>query len=254
MSTALSPNGMTAMDIAFWGIAGKARNAPVRIPGGGVTDMECFASLVRYADPSLGRAGVRRAIEARFRTLKLHEMKPSAMRAAREEACPDIEPTVDVNCPWTLTGARARGEELNAAALTRLDEPLWPALWPPLWPPGNFDVLAELSGTTAIPDVVQPSPARTGVHNIPVMPHDFYDGPGLLAAIHATAALAATDLIEWRRFELEAPIHDGALTSERAGLGCLKDRILELTPIQMSAGFTKGNEPWPNPMPPLQFR
>ena len=27
------------------------------------------------------------------------------------------------------------------------------------------------------------------VQNIPVMPHSFYDGPGLLAAIHATAAL-----------------------------------------------------------------
>jgi len=94
----------------------------------------------------------------------------------------------------------------------------------PLWPPENFDGLAELRRMSGIPiaagenvytlmdfermlaakavDFVQPSPAKMGgvtelikvfplasVHNIPVMPHSFYDGPGLLAAIHATAAL-----------------------------------------------------------------
>ena len=74
-------------------------------------------------------------------------------------------------------------------------------------------------------DFVQPSPAKMGgvseltkiftlaaVHNIPVMPHSFYDGPGLLAAIHATAALGATDsMIEWRLFDLEASTYGGAL-------------------------------------------
>jgi hypothetical protein len=56
----------------------------------------------------------------------------------------------------------------------------------------------------------------------------FYDGPGLLAAIHATAALGTADsMIEWRRFDLEAQIYDGALTPkggqisvpQRPGLG-----------------------------------
>jgi L-alanine-DL-glutamate epimerase-like enolase superfamily enzyme len=41
----------------------------------------------------------------------------------------------------------------------------------------------------------------------------FYDGPGLLAAIHATAALGTVDsMIEWRRFDLEAQIYGNALT------------------------------------------
>jgi L-alanine-DL-glutamate epimerase-like enolase superfamily enzyme len=36
------------------------------------------------------------------------------------------------------------------------------------------------------------------------MPHTFYDGPGLLAAIHVTAALGGPDaMIEWRMFDLE---------------------------------------------------
>ena len=51
------------------------------------------------------------------------------------------------------------------------------------------------------------------VRNITVMPHCFYDGPGLLAAIHVTSALGTADsMIEWRRFDLEAQIHDGALS------------------------------------------
>jgi L-alanine-DL-glutamate epimerase-like enolase superfamily enzyme len=63
----------------------------------------------------------------------------------------------------------------------------------------NIDTLMDferLLATKAV-DFVQPSPAKMGgiselrkifpiaaVHNIPVMPHSFYDGPGLLAAIH----------------------------------------------------------------------
>ena len=51
------------------------------------------------------------------------------------------------------------------------------------------------------------------VHNIPVMPHSFYDGPGLLAAIHAIAALGTVDsMIEWRWFDLEATIYGDALS------------------------------------------
>lgn len=74
-------------------------------------------------------------------------------------------------------------------------------------------------------DFVQPSPAKMGgiselrkvfplasVHNTPVMTHSFYDGPGLLAALHATAALGGADaMIEWRWFELEAFIYGDAL-------------------------------------------
>jgi len=200
--------------------------------------------MVRYSDPSLVRRSVRQAIDAGFGTLKLHEIELSAVRAAREEAGPDIELTLDVNCPWTLNEARPIAEELKAVRLKWLEEPLWP--------PENFDGLAELKRTSGIPiaagenvytlmdfeqmlvakavDFVQPSPAKMGgvtelikvlplasVHNIPVMPHSFYDGPGLLAAIHATAALGTPDsMIEWRWFDLEATIYGDKL-SPKAG-------------------------------------
>jgi L-alanine-DL-glutamate epimerase-like enolase superfamily enzyme len=237
--------GISAVDIALWDIAGKAAKTPLyRLLGGGAADIACYASLVRYADPSHVRSSVRQAIDTGFGTLKLHEIELSAVRAAREEAGPDIELTLDVNCPWTLYRARLITEELKAVRLKWLEEPLWP--------PENFDGLAELRRTCGIPiaagenvytlmdfermlaakavDFVQPSPAKMGgitelvkvfplaaVHNIPVMPHSFYDGPGLLAAIHATAALGTADsMIEWRWFDLEATIYGSAL-SPKAG-------------------------------------
>ena len=147
------------------------------------------------------------------RTLKLHEIEPRAIRAARDEAGPDIELMLDVNCPWTLTEARARAEGLREIKLKWLEEPLWP--------PENFDGLAELRRTSGVPiaagenvytlldferlldaravDFVQPSVAKMGgvsemrkvfplaaAHNIAVMPHSFYDGPGFLAAISSS--------------------------------------------------------------------
>jgi L-alanine-DL-glutamate epimerase-like enolase superfamily enzyme len=232
--------GISAVDIALWDIAGKAANVPLcRLLGGGSAELGCYASLVRYTDPKLVRASVRQALEAGFGTLKVHEIELPAIRAAREEAGPHVALTLDVNCPWTWTQARAFVEHLKPINLKWLEEPLWP--------PENFDGLAELRRASGIPiaagenvytlmdferllaanavDFVQPSPAKMGgiselrkifplaaVHNIPVMPHSFYDGPGLLAAIHATAALGTIDsMIEWRWFDLEATIYGGAL-------------------------------------------
>jgi L-alanine-DL-glutamate epimerase-like enolase superfamily enzyme len=51
------------------------------------------------------------------------------------------------------------------------------------------------------------------IRNVTVMPHSFYDGPGLLAAIQATAAWGTADsMIEWRFFDLEATVYGDALT------------------------------------------
>jgi len=249
--------GISAVDIALWDIAGKGAGVPVcRLLGGsGSVDLTCYASLIRYSDPAIVRTNVRRALVSGFRSLKLHEIELSAIRAAREEAGPGAEIMLDVNCPWTLLEARTRTEELKEVRLKWLEEPLWP--------PENYDGLGQLRRSCGIPiaagensstlmdferllaaeavDFVQPSVAKMGgiselskvfpiaaVRNTTVMPHCFYDGPGLLAVIHATAALGTADaMIEWRYFDLEAQIYGGGLVPvngqvsvpQRPGLG-----------------------------------
>jgi L-alanine-DL-glutamate epimerase-like enolase superfamily enzyme len=237
-------HALSAVDIALWDIVGKAAGAPLhRLLGGGASDLACYASLEAYSDPLEVRARVRRALDAGFTTVKLHEREPLAIRAAREEAGPDVEIMIDVNCAWTVNQARGLAEELREFRLKWLEEPVWP--------PENYDGLARLRRTEGIPiaagenagtlmefdrllragavDFVQPSPAKMGgvtelckvfpiaaVHNVTVIPHSFYDGPGLLAAIQVMAALGAVDaMIEWRYFDLEAQIYGGALTPER---------------------------------------
>ncbi len=251
--------GLSAVDIALWDIAGKAADAPVyRLLGGGRTDLACYASLVRFSDPVLIRTNVRRAIDAGFRSLKLHEIELSAIRAAREEAGPEVELMVDVNCAWTLTEARGRAEELKEFRLKWLEEPLWP--------PENYDGLGQLRKTCGIAiaagenvstlmdferlmaagavDFVQPSPAKMGgiselckvfpiaaVRNVTVMTHTFYDGPGLLAAIHVMAALGTADaFIEWRCFDLEAQLYGEALTPARGRISVPQSPGLGIEP------------------------
>jgi L-alanine-DL-glutamate epimerase-like enolase superfamily enzyme len=237
-------HALSAVDIALWDIAGKAAGAPLhRLLGGGRADLACYASLDAYRDTALVRAAVRRALDAGFSSLKLHEKELPAVRAAREEAGPDVALMVDVNCAWTVNQARARAADLREIRLKWLEEPVWP--------PENYDGLAQLRGTCGIPvaagenvstlmefgrlldagavDFVQPSPAKMGgvtelgkvftiaaVHNVTVMPHTFYAGPGLLAAIHATAALGTADaMVEWRHSDLEARIYGDSLTTEQ---------------------------------------
>ena len=82
--------------------------------------------MIYYFDPLLAHANVRRALETGFCSLKLHEIEVPAIRAAREEAGPDVELTLDVNCAWTLSEARTREEELKTFHLIWLEAPLWP--------------------------------------------------------------------------------------------------------------------------------
>ena len=252
--------GISAIDIALWDIAGRVANMPLhRLLGGAARDLPGYASLVRYSNPSLVRAAVRAALQAGFRAVKLHEVDPPAIRAAREEAGPEVELMLDVNCAWTLHEVLGMAAELEEVRLKWLEEPLWP--------PENFAGLAELRRRCRIPlaagenistlldferllaaggvDYIQPSPAKmggiselrnifplAGMANVPVMPHSFYEGPGLLAAVHATAALGSKDsMIEWRCFDLEAHVYGAALAPERGripvpqgpGLGLLPD-------------------------------
>jgi L-alanine-DL-glutamate epimerase-like enolase superfamily enzyme len=234
-------HGLSAIDIALWDIAGKAAGAPLhRLLGGGCADLACYASLDAYSDPDLVRRAVRKALDAGFSAVKLHERDLAVVRAGRQEAGPDARLMIDVNAAWTVRQAQTMAEALREVGPTWLEEPVWP--------PENYDGLRQVrhAGGIAVAagenvptlwdfvrlfdagavDFVQPSPAKMGgvtelnkvftaaaVSNVTVMPHSFYDGPGLLAAIHATAALGTADsMIEWRYFDLEATVYGDALT------------------------------------------
>jgi L-alanine-DL-glutamate epimerase-like enolase superfamily enzyme len=230
-------HALSAVDTALWDIAGKAAGMPLHrlLGGAGSPDLPCYASLDPYGEPDVVRAGVRQALDAGFTDVKLHEREPAAVRAAREEAGPGAGLMLDVNCPWTLAQARAMAGQLRDLRLKWLEEPLWP--------PENYDGLARLRADCGIPlaagenvpalldfdrllsagavDFVQPSPAKMGgvtelckvfqiaaARNVTVMPHTFYHGPGLLAAVHATAALGTADsMIEWRYTDLESRVY-----------------------------------------------
>lgn len=235
-------HALSAVDIALWDIAGKAAGAPLhRLLGGGRDDLACYASLDAYSDPELVRAAVRKAVDAGFSAVKLHERDLTVVRAGREQAGPDVALMIDVNSAWTVNQARAMAEDMREV------KPKW--LEEPVWPPENYEGLAEVRRTGGVAiaagenvqtlldfgrlldagavDFAQPSPAKMGgitelrkvftaaaIRNVTVMPHSFYDGPGLLAAIHATAALGTADsMIEWRFLDLEANVLDDALTA-----------------------------------------
>jgi L-alanine-DL-glutamate epimerase-like enolase superfamily enzyme len=109
----------------------------------------------------------------------------------------------------------------------------------------DFD---RLLGAGAV-DFVQPSPAKMGgvtelvkvfpaaaLRNITVMPHTFYDGPGLLAGIQVAAVLGTADtMIEWRFFDLKAQIYGGALIPKDGRIPVPQGPGLESIPTPTSS-------------------
>ncbi|CAG9172774.1 mandelate racemase/muconate lactonizing enzyme family protein [Cupriavidus pampae] len=252
--------GLSAIDIALWDIAGKASGKPVHelLGGSAATSLRCYASLIRYSEPELVRENVQRAVADGFRHLKLHEVDVDCVRAAREAAGDDVEITLDVNCPWSVREALDMAQKLRPFNLRWLEEPVWP--------PENYKGLARVRQEGGIPvaagenastlmdfqhlleagavDFVQPSPAKMGgltelkkvfaladAHNVTVMVHTFYDGPGLLASVHASAALGGPRaLVEWRYFDLEAQLYGDAIIPKHGAITVPRGTGLGLDP------------------------
>src|SRR5690349_6607649 len=232
---------LSGIDIALWDIAGKAAGKPVHHLLGGcrAATLPCYASLIRYTEPKVVAANTERALRQGFRNVKLHEIEVNCVRAAREAAGDDVEIMLDVNCPWSVREALDMAKQLRPLNLRWLEEPVWP--------PENYSGLARVRAEGGIPiaagenastvmdfqhlleakavDFIQPSPAKMGgltelskvsamanANNTTVRIHTFYDGPGLLAAIHANAALGgAGAMVEWRYFDLEEQLYGDAI-------------------------------------------
>jgi L-alanine-DL-glutamate epimerase-like enolase superfamily enzyme len=252
--------GLSAIDIALWDIAGKVVGQPVHqlLGGSDATSLPAYASLIRYSDPELVRQNVRRAVDSGYRQIKLHEIRVDCVRAAREAAGDDVEIMLDVNCPWSVREALEMAEQLRPFRLRWLEEPVWP--------PENYSGLAQIRQQGGIPvaagenastlmdfqhlleskavDFIQPSSAKMGgltelrkifplaaAHNVTVMVHSFYDGPGLLANLHASAALGGPGaMVEWRYFDLEAQLYGDAIIPKNGALAVPRGPGLGLEP------------------------
>ncbi|NIO38766.1 MAG: mandelate racemase/muconate lactonizing enzyme family protein [Burkholderiales bacterium] len=231
---------LSGLDIALWDIAGKAASQPLyQMLGGKRRDrLKAYASLVRYSEPEGVAANVERACGLGFKSIKLHEITVAAVAAARKAAGPNVEIMLDVNCPWSCEEAIDMARQLRQYDLTWLEEPVWPpedhSSLAIIRKQGGIAVAAGENAATlqqyrhlfeagAI-DVAQPSPAKSGgvselrhvfelatEFNVRVVPHSFYEGPGLLAAIHCCAALSSDPLVEWRFFDCETHLYGNVI-------------------------------------------
>jgi L-alanine-DL-glutamate epimerase-like enolase superfamily enzyme len=130
--------GMSALDIALWDLAARARGEPLhrllgalrrpRIPG--------YASLLRIGDPALVAQECEAARRRGYPAIKLHETSVPAVTAARKAIGAGTPLMVDMNCPMDGATAIAFARDCREAAPMFLEEPVWP--------PEDFATLAEV--------------------------------------------------------------------------------------------------------------
>ncbi|HEY0421681.1 MAG TPA: mandelate racemase/muconate lactonizing enzyme family protein [Acetobacteraceae bacterium] len=223
----------SALDIALWDIAGKAAGLPLwRMLGATPPkSFRAYASLLRYGARASIAAAVSRALAQGYRDVKLHEILPDPVMAAREAAGPEARIMLDTNCPWTIAQAIEMARLLRPANLTWLEEPVWP--------PEDWRGLARVRREGGIPvaagenagglmdfraafaagalDIAQPSVAKIGgitemlriaglaqAEGVRLVPHCAYFGPGFLASLHLHALLAPEEPFERLFVDLEA--------------------------------------------------
>ncbi len=226
---------LSAMDIALWDLAAKRAGVPLfRMLGGEARPLPLYASLMRYGgDGDAIARNVRRAQDAGYTWIKLHENTVPAFRAARRAVEPATRIMLDVNCLWAVDEARAIAREIGDDDFHWLEEPVWP--------PEDFAGLADvrLEGVAIAAgenvctlhdfrqlfeadavDFVQPSVIKVGgisamrriitlaeAYSVRVVPHCFYWGPGYLASAHVIAAMTRPAPLETAFITLDAQPH-----------------------------------------------
>jgi len=127
---------LAAMDIALWDLAAtRAGQPPFRFLGGSHGELRRYASLMGYGgDAEAIATNCVRAQDAGFGMIKLHEPEIPAFLAARKSVGPEVQITLEVNCPWSVAEAQ------KVARLLREENVHW--LEEPVWPPDDFQGLA----------------------------------------------------------------------------------------------------------------
>ena len=230
---------ISGVELALWDLAGQVRGVPVYELLGGLVQprIPAYASLARFDRPADVARAAAAAVAQGFRGVKLHQTDLASVAAAREAVGPDVALMLDVNCPWTPAEAIRMGRALARYDLAWLEEPVWP--------PEDYQGLARVRAALDTPiaageneataigfremlragavDILQPSPTKVGglgeakkiatlaaAWNVAVVPHSFYFGPGLAAALHLAASTPGMAWVEWPMGELATPASRGA--------------------------------------------
>jgi D-galactarolactone cycloisomerase len=260
----------SGIEIALWDIRAKRAGKPLHALLGKTdkTELECYASLLRYGTPELAARNTAAACGRGYRYIKLHEVTREAVLASRSAgASTGARIMLDVNCAWNPAEATAMASALSGDGLYWLEEPVWPPedsaglagtrqFGIPIAAGENtagrfgFQSLIEAGAI----DIAQPSITKIGgvgemvavielcrARSVTVTPHCPYFGPGLIATLHIIAALTPDALVEVLWLDMEAhPFHDAVTpvggrlqVPQEPGLGCEPDPAI-------LARYTKG--------------
>jgi D-galactarolactone cycloisomerase len=236
---------LSGLDIALWDLAGKAAGKSLHALLGGAKRerLACYASLLRYSEPSLVARECEQALAEGFAAIKLHEVSEPAIAAARAVLPRDTPLLLDVNCEWSVEDAIAIGRRLAPMAPGWLEEPVFP--------PEDAAGLRAVGDATGIPiaagenccfatqfaalfdagavQYAQPSVTKVGgitefrkiaalalQRGVKLAPHSPYFGPGAIATLHLIAALAPQARFEYFYLRGEASLYE-SLLSPRSG-------------------------------------
>lgn len=223
---------LSGLDIALWDIAAKAAEVPVHALIGPCrhATVPVYASLLSYRNAALAANQAAAAVAEGYRYVKLHERDLDSVAQTRAAVGPDVGLMVDVNCAFDVAGAERFAGEIQSL------RPMW--MEEPVFPPDDFEGLRALSQRIDVPLALgenvgtageferilgqvgaryaQPSAIKTGgitallrvaraacAHDVSLMPHSAYFGPGLLATLHVLATLEGSPIIE--RFYCRIP-------------------------------------------------
>jgi muconate cycloisomerase len=144
----LNPFAKSALEMAFWDLAGKAAGVPVcQLLGGRLRDAVPMKMMIGAFEPPRAVKLAEKFLEWGVRCLKVKvgldiEGDIERVKAVRLVAGPDLPITIDSNCGWNITTARLALERLRAFNLLVAEQPI---------PPGDTEDLAWLRRSCGIP-------------------------------------------------------------------------------------------------------
>ena len=215
-----------AVDIALWDLHARRKACPLHSILGSATgsNLPAYSSLFRYDDADLVAAKCKDRASKGYGAVKLHEVRPEVVAAARRGLGSDPKLMLDANCAWSKSEAISLIQEMCENQLFWVEEPVFP--------PDDVDALAAVhaatgqrlaAGENAAPalefsalaeagqvDILQPSITKIGgvtpmlrllrecqEHGRQVALHSPYFGPGLLATMHVFVATDQSLMVEY---------------------------------------------------------